>query len=819
MRRTTRTIILFAIMSGVAWGEDQELTAEQVAFFESKIRPVLADACYECHSNEGGRVKGGLALDTRHAMMLGGDSGSVVEPGDPENSLLWIAMSYTDGDYEMPPKKPLDPAIIEDFRTWIAMGAPDPRVTEAVVVQSEIDIEEGKKFWAFQHPQRVSVSIEGDSSWTSSEIDRYVLEKLLESSLQPAPDADPETLVRRLSYDLTGLPPSPDQQRKFLAAWQENPRIATEALVDGLLASEQFGERWGRHWLDVARYAESTGKETNMTFPHAWRYRDFVIDSFNSDKPYDQFLRQQIAGDLLPAKTDEQWQENLIATGYLALGSKGLNQDNGRQFQMDVVDEQIDTMTQSVLGLTVACARCHDHKFDPIPTSDYYALAGIFLSTETHFGTVTNAQNKRPSDLLLLPVADPVGEPVSGEEVAGLKDRLEGMRRDMAEYRQNRDNMTGNAAGAAAQKALRNRAQMSLLEARLSGLEDDGNQKTFAMGVQPADKPVDAAVLVRGEIDKPAQTVSRGFVQVLDHAETPVIKPGANGRRELADWLISKENALTSRVMVNRIWLHLFGEGIVRTPDNFGVTGEAPTHPELLDYLALRFMEKDWSVKSMIREMVLSRTYRMGSDFSSDFYAQDPENKLLWRANPRRLDAEAIRDSILSASGEIDLTRPRASSIAEVGDVRVGIRVNEDSLNAPSPYRSVYLPVVRDVVPEALGLFDFAEPDVVRGSRESTNVPSQALYLMNNSFVSDQAEAMATRLLGGFEKIEDRIEEGFRLTYGRSPDAGELESTKTLFRKMASQSSGSARGDEAQLLALSMFCQGLLSSAEFRYLY
>jgi len=822
MRQISIAAIVIATLCLVCFSarsEEQNLTDEQVAFFESKIRPVLADACYECHSNEGGRVKGGLALDSRQAMLLGGDSGTVVEPGDAENSLLWIAMSYTDADYEMPPKKSLDPAIVADFKKWIEMGAPDPRVTETVVVESEIDIEEGKKFWAFQQPARTAASVDGDASWASSEIDRYVLEKLIENSMAPARDADPETLIRRLSYDLTGLPPSPDDQREFLDAWQENPRAATESLVDGLLASEQFGERWGRHWMDVARYAESSGKETNMTFPHAWRYRDFVIDSFNADKPYDEFIRQQIAGDLLPVKTDAEWQENLIATGFLAMGSKGLNQDNGRQFQMDVVDEQIDTVTQSVLGLTVACARCHDHKFDPIPTSDYYALAGIFLSTETYFGTVTNAQNKRPSDLLLLPVADPVGEAMSANEIASLNDRIQTMRREQMQYRDTRDSMTGDDAGQAFQRALRNRTQIAFIEAQLRGLEADGSRKTFAMGVQSVDQPADTMVLVRGEVDKPAQEVGRGFVQVLHHAETPVIEPDSNGRRELAEWLTSKENALTARVMVNRIWLHLFGEGIVRTPDNFGTTGQAPSHPELLDYLALQFMEKDWSVKTLIREIVLSRTYRMSSDFHAGNYQQDPGNEFLWRANPRRLDAEAIRDSILAASGQIELKRPRASYIAEMGDVRVGIRVNEDTINVASVHRSVYLPVVRDVIPEALALFDFAEPDVVRGSRESTNVPSQALYLMNNAFVSGQARAMAERLVESTEKTDERVEQAFRLVYCRAPNAKELDATNTLFRSMDTHSSTSGQRQESEMLTLTMFCQGLLSSADFRYLY
>ncbi|MEM1297006.1 MAG: PSD1 and planctomycete cytochrome C domain-containing protein, partial [Verrucomicrobiota bacterium] len=771
--------------SGILSAQDAKLSQEQVNFFESNIRPVLADACYECHSNEGGRVKGGLALDTKQALLLGGDSGEAVIPGDAEESLLWIAMSYTDADYEMPPKKQLPANIVEDFKTWINMGAPDPRVTEEVYVKSEIDIEEGKKFWSFQKPQLKPAPPASKPNWAKSEIDRFILATLEEKAMTPAPDADPETLVRRLFFDLIGLPPSPASQKKFLDHWNTDPNQAIEYIVSKLLASPQFGERWGRHWLDVARYAESTGKETNMAFPHAWRYRDFVIDSFNADKPYDRFLSQQIAGDLLPIKTDAEWQENLIATGYLAMGTKGLNQDNSRQFQMDVVDEQIDTMTQSILGLTVSCARCHDHKFDPIPTSDYYALAGIFLSTNTYFGTVPNAQNKRSSDLLLLPISDPFGDHIPAEQVAALQNRMTEMRQEATALRNSRNSLTGNAAGEAFQQSLRLRNQIQVLQAKLDGIGEGGQLKSFAMGVQATAKPVDAAVLIRGEVDKPAQTVERGFVQVLHHESTPSIRPDRNGRRELAEWITSKDNALTARVMANRIWLHLFGKGIVNTPDNFGVTGEAPTHPELLDHLAIRFMDLDWSVKSLIREIVLSRTYQMSSEFDSADYAQDPENKYLWRANQRRLDAEAIRDSMLAASGRLDLTRPRGSPIAEVGDVRIGIRINEDTLNRPEDFRSVYLPVVRDVVPEALNLFDFAEPDVVRGTRESTNVPSQALYLMNNPFVIDQAKAMGQRLIQNYSTPIERVRAGFQQAYGRAPTKAEMESTAKFFRAFA----------------------------------
>ncbi|MDF1755969.1 MAG: PSD1 and planctomycete cytochrome C domain-containing protein [Verrucomicrobiales bacterium] len=812
-------LVVWICSFAVVNSQEEKLTSDQVMFFESKIRPVLADACYECHSNEGGRVKGGLALDTREAMLLGGDSGEVLIPGKPDESLLWIALSYTDPDYEMPPKNKLSPDIVADFRKWIEMGAPDPRVSETVVVKSEIDIEEGKKFWSFQKPVKPNTPKVKNADWPGSDLDHFILSKLEEQNLTPSSKADPETLNRRLYFDLTGLPPTPRQQDEFLSAWKTNPEEAIESTVDQLLASPQYGERWGRHWLDVARYAESTGKETNMTFPHAWRYRDYVIDSFNADKPYDHFLSQQIAGDLLPAKTDEIWQENLIATGFLAMGTKGLNQDNGRQFTMDVVDEQIDTMTQSVLGLTVACARCHDHKFDPIPTTDYYSLAGIFLSSTTYFGTIRNAQNKRPSDLLILPVPDPVGPQISDSELESLNDRLTSMRRELIQLRQDRNNAKGNAAADALRQSIRTLTQSQVLQARINGYYEDGTPKTFAMGLQQNDSPVEAAVLVRGEVDKPAQVVERGFVQVLQHAETPTIESSSGGRRELAKWITSKESPLTARVMVNRIWIHLFGKGLVDSPDNFGTTGQLPSHPELLDYLAVRFMENDWSVKSMIREIVLSNTYQMSSDFDSANYDQDPENKWLWRANPRRLNAESIRDAILAVSTSLDLDPPRASPIANVGDVRVGIRVNEEMINRPTTYRSVYLPVVRDMTPESLALFDFAEPDTVRGTRESTNVPSQALYMMNNPFVTTQAKLMAADLVKSHETSRDRILDAFRRCYGRAPTRSEVENTIEFFKTFNASSQPGSNRLATSYLSMATFCQGLISSAEFRYLY
>ncbi|MFM1558370.1 MAG: PSD1 and planctomycete cytochrome C domain-containing protein [Roseibacillus sp.] len=816
------TSALLVLAAPLAIGED-ELSSEQISFFEAKIRPAFAEHCYKCHSADE-KIKGGLQLDTRAGLRHGGDSGEVIVPGKPDESLLWTAINWADEDYEMPPKRKLPTSVIADFKKWIEMGAPDPRVAEKLVVKTEIDIEEGRKFWSFQKPVQVAPPKVMDPEWSKSDVDRFILAQLEENELSPARDAGPDVLLRRLYFDLIGLPPTVEEIEAYGVAWRKDAEAAYRAKVNELLARPQFGERWGRHWLDVARYAESTGKEVNMSLPHAWRYRDYVIDSFNKDKPYNRFVREQIAGDLLKIESDEEWQENLIATGFLAIGPKGLNERNPRQFAIDLADEQIDATTQAILGLTVSCARCHDHKFDPIPTADYYALSGIFQSTRTYFGTVNVIVNRRGTKLLELPIADETPlKTVSTREMESMRNRLADSQDRMAELQaQSRRSRTQGAQGAPSnqQQILRLRTTLAQLRARLNGINSDGSSKSLTMGVQDYSRPVQPTVLVRGELDKPAQKVERGFLQVLHHPGTPSSLPDdGSGRLELAQWLTSEENPLTARVMVNRIWQKIFGQGIVTSLNNFGTTGQAPSHAELLDYLALRFMEEGWSVKTMIRELVMTRTYHMSSEFNKVAYTKDPDNALLWRATPRRLDAEALRDAMLVASGKMDLVRPHGSIVAQSGDSGIGRRMSPETFNRPTTYRSVYLPFVRDSLPESLALFDPSDPNMVTGARESSNVPGQALYLMNNLFVLQQSDAMARRLFGEAETPKERLSLAFKICYGRLATKDELEnSTSFLWSFMAAaQKKGESR-ERAGYLALSSFCQGLLASAEFRFL-
>jgi len=794
----------------------QPPTAEQLDFFERKIRPLLAEKCYKCHSANSEKVKGGLLLDSRAGVRAGGDSGPVVMPGNPAQSLLIKAVRGEDPDLQMPPKEKLSADAVANLERWVKMGVPDPREGRAVAGRKSIDIEKGREHWAFQPPQKSAPPPVKNAGWPRSEIDRFVLAGLEAQGLRPAEDADRRTLARRVYFDLIGLPPAPEEIESF--ANDKSPQ-ALEQLVDKLLASPQFGEKWGRHWLDVARYAESSGKENNIVYPHAWRYRDYVIAAFNADKPYDRFLKEQIAGDLLPIGNDNEWATNLVATGFLAIGPKSHNTRDPRQFAMDLADEQIDAMSQGMLGLTVACARCHDHKFDPIPQKDYYALAGIFVSTETRYGTPEFIQNNQATPLIALPpnVTLPDAEPLTSSQLAALRRQLEQAKKErdeiLAEAREKKD----RSVLMANPRLIRTGAQVAIIEKQLARHDENGWPKKFAMGVQERTTPRDVRLLQRGELDKAGDSVPRGFLQVLNAKQPPAIKEGS-GRMELAEWIASSDNPLTARVMANRVWQHLFGRGLVATPDNFGTTGQKPSHPQLLDQLAVSLVKHGWSVKQLIREIVLSRAYQLGSGYDAQNYALDPDNIYLWRMTPRRLDAEAIRDAMLAVSGTLNLAPPRGSPVANSeGPVQVLLRFG--ALQSDRNCRSVYLPIVRDQVPESLAVFDFAEPSLVTGDREDTTVPSQALYLMNNATVQRLAEAFSDRLMAAQMSGAGRVRLAYQLAFGRLPTESELKATTEFFRRFyeAEAKSGQNRPqtDRASTVA---FCQALFASAEFRIL-
>lgn len=792
------------------------LKPAELAFFEKEVRPLLAEHCYQCHSQEASRLKGGLLLDSAAGWQMGGDSGEALIPGDPDASLLMHAVRYDNRDLQMPPKYKLSEDAVAVLEKWIAMGAPDPREGEAHQASVEIDIEARRDFWAFQKPQPTP---------NKETIDAFVEARLHDASLKAAPLADRRTLIRRASFDLVGLPPSPRSVAAFVRDSRPD-REAFAAVVDDLLASSGFGERWGRHWLDVVRYGESMGRTRNFPFPYAWRYRDYVIDAFNEDKPYDVFVREQLAGDLLPAESDAERDRLTVATGFLAMGSLDLNERNREQYRMDRVDEQIDVTGRAVLGLTTGCARCHDHKFDPIPQTDYFALAGIFRSTDTFSGYQSRQGGNRGGFYpeLLVSLASVPAEVVAKEEQAvdpQARRRLRNQQQQLAKVNRELKALGkdgGNRRGRALAK-LRERQkslQRSIAKTRRlvnnppRGKKNPTVDRTanYAMGVREAEKIEDCRVNVRGEANNLGDRVPRGFLQVLcEEGESQLPTTEQSGRLELAHWLTSPENPLTARVMVNRLWHHLLGHGLVRTVDNFGDMGERPSHPALLDHLALRFVEHDWSVKTMVREIMLSETYRRSSAHLPEADAVDPENRLLWRAHVRRLQAEPLRDAILAISGQLERERPEGSPLyfaTSKAMRQAAQRLDKAWRNR----RAVYLPVVRGFLPGFFQVFDFAEPSQVMGRRDITTVPTQALYFMNDTFVMDQARMAAQRLLQA--RAEDRLGAAYRWTLGRPPTPEERESSRAFLHDpdIADKPQGAWAG----------LFQALFASAEFRYL-
>ncbi|MBI3822617.1 MAG: PSD1 domain-containing protein [Planctomycetes bacterium] len=701
---------------------------EGIEFFEAKIRPVLAKHCYECHSAKSSKVKAALYLDSRTGILTGGDHGPAIVAGDPNKSLLIKALRH-EGDYKMPKEK-LPDSVIADFVQWVKMGAPDPRTTDTASWK-KLTLEDAKSHWSFKPMQKRPAPKVKDTSWPRSDVDRFILGPLEAKGLTPAKDADRATLLRRLTLDLIGLPPTPEQVDAFVA---DKSPDAYEKIVDRLLASQHFGERWGRYWLDIARYAESNGNADNTPFPHAWRYRDYVIKSFNDDKPYNRFISEQVAGDLLATKDAKEKDANLVATGLLALTSKPRAQNNP-DYRMDLVADQLDVTCRAVMSMTIICARCHDHKFDPISTKDYYALAGIFDSSIMLSGTAAKGAKK------------------------------------------------GGGAG---------------LHALSTGDE--------AMGVKEG-PPTDVAICIRGDSTKRGPVVSRGFLTVALTTDTKPVNRAQSGRLELAAWLTQLDHPLTSRVAVNRIWQHLFGQGLSRVVDNFGLHGEVPTHPELLDNLALQFQADGWSVKKMIRRLVLTRTYQQASTYQAAHFKADPDNRLFWSTQPRRLDAEAIRDSMLFVSGALEVTPPHKST--STGGIvpkkkKAAVSVKEN------PYRSIYLPIIRNNLPESLAVFDVADPSLIVGQREVTTVPAQALYLMNSPIVLDLSRAFAGRLTSRNIEDSDRVDLAFRIAYSRLPSAREREQVLAYVKDVQK---GTGRNAAWQSV-----CQTLLASAEFRYL-
>ncbi len=747
--------------TSTAPAKPKQANARGLGLFHDYIEPMFKRHCYECHSHEYEEANGGLVVDSRAAMLKGGDLGPSLVPGEPDKSLLLEALVYENDSLQMPPDGKLNQRTIAYVREWIELGAPDPRksISDDRPAQSGPD---ASKLWSVQPLTSTSPPAVSDQAWPVGTIDKFVLRELEIEGLNPSEDAAPEVLVRRLHFVLTGLPPTIEETDAFIEAARKNLDEAMSSRVDDLLSRRQFGERWGRHWLDVARYADASGTTAPRPLKQAWRYRDYVIHAFNSDKPWHNFVREQLAGDLTKEDSATKRAEGLVATGFLALSHVLAATRDAETLKLDTIDEQLDVVGKAFLGVSIGCARCHDHKLDPFPTRDYYSLAGVFRSTASY----------KPS--------------VSQESLS-----LDG-------------------------------AELEIADANIAPWLR-GGKGVKIHSVKDAEKPRDEPIHLRGEVEMTGAVVPRGFPTLVSTIEPLTIPRQSSGRQQLADWVLHEKNSLAWRVIVNRVWHHVFGQGIVRSTDNFGFTGDPPSHPELLDYLAVIFRENhNGSFKSLIREMLLSRTWRQSSIRQSDAYDVDPGNRLLWRANPRRLEAEAVLDSVQFVCGSLDQAQPTTSVVP---DFKVGNQGSTSNLEIPLTTlkrRAVYWPVFRKDVPismDMLGIFDFPPATAPRGTREVTRVPSQSLALLNNPFVIDCARQLQKSLLkdGSLASDRDRLRKLYRKLYSRPPSNAEETRALEFLRRFAAdlEESAAAKPQAVQSVSWNRLCHTLLVSNEF----
>jgi hypothetical protein len=701
-------------------------------------------------------------------------------------------------------------------------GAPDPSDPVA-----------GRSHWAFQPLREKRVPVPAGEGWSRSWIDDFLFARLRAAGLQPAADADARTLMRRVHFQLTGLPPTPEQMRSFL---EDQRPGAFERVVDRLLNSRQFGERWGRHWLDLARYADSNGLDENFLFREAWRYRNWAIDAVNADMPFDRFVLGQIAGDLLPSECVEQRDRQRIAAGFMVIGPKVLLGNDAKKQRMEVADEQIDTIGRAFLGLTLGCARCHDHKFEPVPTADYYAMAGILTSTQVmEKRYMLNGQRVMER----LAGLGPNGNALNASyekywlELPQLKERSTHAKSVLKLLEKgDADALTAlveKYPGAVSEIAkdsaqpVENRvqSQYSLVDELDKAIAAPPKIPPRAMVPADADAPADESIRLAGQFDRPGKVVPRGFLQVISNGAGAKIPDGKSGRLELGRWLTDVDNGagqLTARVMVNRIWHHLMGRGIVGTVDNFGRTGEKPSHPELLDCLAHELIDSGWSVKAVVRKIVLSRAFAMSSAYNDQAHAIDPDNRLLWRAHRRRLDPESLRDAMLCAAGQLNLA-PVDSTVSYLGDQATAVGKNEVRRRTDFPCRSVYLPVIRNDLPELFQVFNFADPHATTGARPQTTAATQALFMMNDQMVMDAADALARRIMadGTLNAPNTRIDRMFDLILNAPPTDAERERFLIFIGNSENRLAGEGATEPA-IRALSMACQAIFSSSRFQFL-
>jgi hypothetical protein len=922
MKASKPIVLMIALQSSIA-GSAVAADDAKIAFFEKTIRPILINRCYECHSVEAGKSKGGLELDSRDGMLKGGDSGPAVIAGDPDKSRIIESVRYHNQDLQMPPKGAMPATEVKALEEWVKMGAPDPRESTASSKQHAprvIDIAAGSQHWAFrpiQTPKLPAVE-------AGNPIDAFISEKLAAKGLKLAPQADKRTLIRRATFDLTGLPPTPEEIDAFLA---DTSPDAFAKVVDRLLRSPHYGEKWGRHWLDVARYSDSNGLDENIALGTAWRYRDYVVRSFNADKPFDQFLTEQLAGDLLESKDVPTRQEHVTATAFLNLGAKVLAEPDKEKLTMDVIDEQIDVMGRAFMGMTLGCVRCHDHKFDPIPQTDYYALAAIFKSTQSFsldrigalstayeapmgsfedFAAVKSSERvlkeqksavskaeaeankalrdearERAVDYLMaaceLPVAATLSQARPVAEKHGLRAHIllncrvylaanetnpffkpwqdamkaKGSAQDLRPYylaifnaaakikigpkdshsdsllHQARDELDKPAGFLAlppepivlyskevAEKVTALKDTMMTTESNLPDLPT-------TLAVAEAAKVVnELPVHIRGNHLSLGKPVKRGVIQVMQASlkSQPKFPTHQSGRLELARWLGSADHPLTSRVIANRIWSWHFNQGIVPTTDNFGLLGQKPTHPGLLDWLARWFTTNGWSFKDMHRLIMSSRVYQQSSAVDAAAAQADPENLLLHHFPVRRLEAEEVRDALLHVAGKLDRSIG-GKTIPRRNREFVFNHTSKDFTTYGSPRRALYLPIIRNNLYDLFQQFDYPDPATSTGLRNSSVVSPQALLMMNSDLATDAARSFASRLQNTSPDTEARLRLAYRLACAReATDEDVRRAVDFLKATNAALNSSQQDSEQRDQASWALLCQALMMSNEFIYL-
>jgi mono/diheme cytochrome c family protein len=769
-----KTTFLFAVavLAGLAPTRlhAEPPSAGEVEFFEKKVRPVLVTNCFRCHGD--GKTKGGLSLASRDALLKGGDTGPAIVPGQPAKSLLIQAIRH-EGETQMPPKKKLADHEIADLTAWVQRGAAWPPVPTAggAIRSSGAPISASdRSFWSFQPIADPPLPVVKDRPWPRKPLDHFVLSKLEARGLHPVRPADKRALLRRVTFDLIGLPPTPEEIDGFL---RDDSPDAFARVVDRLLASPHYGERWARHWLDIARYGEDQAHSFQpRLFPNGYRYRDWVVKALNDDMPYDRFVIEQIAGDLLK---DGDRADHLAALGFFALGPHYYLDGAARKLvEATELDDRIDTLTRGFLALTVSCARCHDHKFDPISQNDYYSLAGVFQSTKYQ--------------------ETPLGPP---DVVARFSKAQEQVRTQETKIKQFLKT-EGKGQG---EKKLTDTAKRQLADLRreLDLLKAAVPPAPPIVHTLTEGQPVNMRVYLRGNPDKEGEVAPRRFLRILASDNPPAFTQGS-GRLELAQAIASPKNPLTARVFVNRVWQHHFGKGLVGTPSNFGKLGERPTHPELLDHLATRFIASGWSIKALHREILLSATYQMSCDRHEHDASIDPANQLLWRMNRQRLDVEAWRDALLAASGELD---------GQVGGP------SGDLGGLGYKRRTLYGKISRHNLDGLLRLFDFPDPNITSDARPVTTVPLQQLFVLNSEFMVARARSLAARLAAEEKDDAARIRLAFVRLYGRP--AAEQEVQMGLEYLHAPEEVPSPGEPKPTLSRWEQYAQVLLSANEFTF--